>query len=65
MYLNLTGKPTLFQSLTKPAIRFSWSIWRIALMSAPSFMFELMKEHYPKIKETGITLGSVLNLDKL
>jgi hypothetical protein len=31
----------------------------------PSFMFELMKEHYPKIKETGITLGSVLNLDKL
>jgi transglutaminase-like putative cysteine protease len=30
-----------------------------------AFMFELMKEHYPKIKETGITLGSVLNLDKL
>jgi transglutaminase-like putative cysteine protease len=28
-------------------------------------MFELMREHYPRIKETGITLGSVLNLDKL
>jgi hypothetical protein len=30
-----------------------------------AFMFELMKEHYPKIKETGIALGSVLNLEKL
>lgn len=29
------------------------------------FMFELMKEHYPKIKETGITLGSVLHLNNL
>jgi transglutaminase-like putative cysteine protease len=28
-------------------------------------MLELMKEHYPRIKETGIALGSVLNLDKL
>jgi hypothetical protein len=35
------------------------------LMKCLAFMFELMKEHYPKIKETGITLGSVLNLDKL
>jgi hypothetical protein len=26
------------------------------------FMLELMRAHYPKIKETGITLGSVLNL---
>lgn len=28
-------------------------------------MLELMRTHYPKIKETGITLGSVLYLDKL
>lgn len=29
------------------------------------FMFELMKEHYPKINESGITLGGVLNLSHL
>lgn len=28
-------------------------------------MYELMKQHYPKIKETGISLGTVINLDKL
>jgi transglutaminase-like putative cysteine protease len=29
------------------------------------FMFQLMKEHYPKINESGITLGGVLNLSNL
>ncbi|EIA08534.1 transglutaminase-like domain-containing protein [Flavobacterium frigoris] len=28
-------------------------------------MLELMREHYPKIKESGITLGSVINLATL
>lgn len=30
-----------------------------------AFMFQLMTDHYPKIKENGITLGSVLNLSNL
>jgi len=29
------------------------------------FMFQLMIDHYPKIKENGVTLGSVLNLSNL
>lgn len=29
------------------------------------FMFQLMKDHYPKIKQTGITFGSVLDLSNL
>jgi transglutaminase-like putative cysteine protease len=29
------------------------------------FMFQLMTDHYPKIKEKGVTLGSILNLSHL
>jgi transglutaminase-like putative cysteine protease len=29
------------------------------------FMFQLMTDHYPKIKEKGVTLGSILNLSNL
>lgn len=29
------------------------------------YMFQLMQQHYPRINESGITLGSVLNLSQL
>jgi hypothetical protein len=65
MYLNLTETDSIFKVWPNRQSGFHGVYGGLRNLMSASFYVWINEGALSKIKETGITLGSVLNLDKL